>query len=105
MTVEFALDYIPRRMSELGFKNYLLRWRHFVLLPQSSKKLDASNEFFLLISPRTKLIVKSKAGVFDMSDAGINEMQYEHRGMISMANTDKVIAHVMFIQVIPTHKK
>lgn len=106
MKTEFALDYIPRRMRELGFfNNYLTRWRHFQLDPRGSLLIHADNEFFLLIEPSSFLHVSSKFGIYDMNDSGINEMQYEHRGKINVINVSDAPVMALFIQVIPTHKK
>jgi len=106
MKTEFALDYIPRRMKELGFyNNYLTRWRHFQIDPLGSLLIHADNEFFLLIEPGNFLQVSSKFGVYDINDTSINEMQYEHRGKIYIQNNADVPVMALFIQVIPTHKK
>jgi len=108
MTVEFALDYIPRRMRELGFGNdYLTRWRHLELDPEEVLKIDADNEFFYLISPGlVDITVHSKFGTFNLKDIGITELQYEHRGKIEVTNFSTAErALVLFIQVIPSHKK
>ncbi len=106
MLIQFALDYIPRRMKELGFENnYITRWRHFQMEGTGTLHIDADNEFFLLIDPDVNVEVKSKFGVYDMSDIGINEMQYEHRGKIDIINNNNTVTMVLFIQIIPTHKK
>jgi len=107
MKTEFAIDYIPRRMRELGFNdNYLTRWRHFQIDPNGLLKIDADNEFLMLIEPDESLLVRSKFGVFDLRDTAINEMQYEHRGKIYVRNRNSEISLlVLFIQVIPTHQK
>jgi len=105
MTVEFALDYIPRRMKEMGYgDNYIIRWRHFQLLSGEVLSLPSYNEYFLLINPIPTLEVRSKTGHFNLTDITINEMQYEHRGKIDVKNTVKEDCMVLFIQVIPNHK-
>ena len=87
MTVEFALDFIPRRMKELGYgDNYITRWRHFQLEKNQNLKIESPNEYYMLIKPDTHIAVKSKTGVFDYADEGINEMQYEHKGKIQVKN-------------------
>ena len=106
MLVQFALDYIPRRMKEMGFENnYITRWRHFQLEGGGTVHIDADNEFFLLIDPDTNLNVRSKFGVFDMGDMGVNEMQYEHRGKIDIVNNNNTVTMILFIQIVPNHKK
>lgn len=106
MNTGFAIDYIPRRMRELGFyNNYITRWRHFQIDPGALLHIDADNEFFLLINPNRNISVRSKFGVFDLSDTAINEMQYEHRGKIDIQNNARTPIMVLFIQIIPNHKK
>lgn len=104
MTTNFALEYIPRRMQELGVNNnYLLKFRHFVIQPNDIVIIDAYNEYFLLVQAGNDLKVKSEFGVYDLFDTGINEQQYEHQGKITITNTSKILKHIKFIQVIPRH--
>lgn len=105
MTTNFALDYIPRRMQELGVNNnYLLKFRHLVIQPNDIVIVDAYNEYFLLVQAGNDLRVKSEFGVYDLFDTGINEQQYEHQGKIIITNTSKTLKHIKFIQVIPRHQ-
>lgn len=104
MTVEFALDFIPRRMRELGYgENYITRWRHFQIDSNDILRIDSDNEIYLLISPTSQVAVRSKFGIFDLSDPTINEMQYEHKGKIQVKNKTADSLLVLFIQVIPNH--
>ena len=104
MTVEFAIAFIPNRMEELGYgKNYIIRWRNFQVAASETLSIDASNEYYLLINPANGIVVNSKSGVFDRTDASINEMQYEHKGKIQVKNTNPLSTLVLFIQVIPNH--
>lgn len=104
MTVEFALDYIPRRMKELGYENsYITRWRHFQLEKDQVLKFDDTNEYYMLINPHVQLQVRSKTGVFDFADIGINEFQYEHKGKVTVRNNSEETITALFIQVIPNH--
>ena len=104
MTIEFAIAFIPKRMEELGYgTNYIIRWRHFQVEANEVLLLDANNEYYLLINPTKGIEVSSKSGVFNLSDAAINEMQYEHKGKIQIKNNNTSIQLVLFIQVIPNH--
>lgn len=106
MNIEFALAFIPRRMRELGYgDNYIIRWRHFQLERQQIFKIDADNEYFMLINPNSNFAVRSKAGVFDLLDEAIDEQKYEHRGKIQVKNRAKETQLILFIQVIPNHFK
>ena len=106
MTIDLALEYIPRRMEELGFGNrYTLRFRHLVLQATEELILDAQNQFFILVDQPSGITVDSSSGVFDLSSSSVNEMQYEHQGLINIKNMTEKITHIRFIQVIIKHKK
>ncbi|MBL4898592.1 MAG: hypothetical protein JKX76_02970 [Colwellia sp.] len=105
MTTGFALEYIKRRMLELGFGDrFLLKYRHLQLQAREVRTIDANNQFYLLIEPDDTIAVSSKFGQYNISDRGINEMQYEHRGTIKVSNISEGYAYAKFIQVIPKHK-
>jgi hypothetical protein len=105
MTTNFALEYIPRRMQELGIpNNYLLKFRHFVIQPNDKVVVDAYNQYFLLVQAGNDLIVSSEFGVYDLYDSGINEQQYEHQGKIIITNNSKILKHIKFIQIIPRNQ-
>ena len=105
MTINLALEYIPRRMEELGFGNdYYLRFRHFVLQAAEQLEVPAFNQFFILVEEAQDVSVISEFGVFDLSLKNANEMLYEHQGQISIQNNATGIKHIRFVQVIPKHK-
>ncbi len=104
MTVAFALDFIPRRMRELGYENnYITRWRQLQLDGNQTLIIEAHNQYYYLIKPNLDFIVQSKFGVNDLTDTSINEMQYEHRGKITIKNKSNNPQLIQFIQVIPQH--
>ena len=106
MTINLALEYIPRRMKELGYQSdYFIRFRHLVLQPNEEKTIDAFNQFFYLIEEAENVRVESETGVFDLSESSTNEMQYEHQSKIFITNYLSGKNHLRFIQVIPKHKQ
>lgn len=106
MNVEFALEYTKRRMKELGYGDeYIIRWRFLQLAKHETIKLEANNEYYLLINPIAGIKVTSKAGVYDETDTSLNEMQYEHRGKIQITSLLETNTFIQFIQVIPNHLK
>lgn len=106
MNINFALEYIPRRMEELGHgDNYALRLRHLVLKPNERLEIDAYNQLYVLIEEAEDVHIESLTGIFDLSIKNANEMQYEHQGSISIRNLSEINRHVRFIQVIPKHNK
>ena len=105
MTINLALEYIPRRMQELGYKgNYYIRFRHLVLQANEEQTIDAYNQFYYLIEEAQNVRVESETGIFDLSESTTNEMQYEHQSKIQIKNYASGINHLRFIQVIPKHK-
>ena len=106
MTINLALEYIPKRMEELGHgKNYTLRFRHLVLQGNESQSIDASNQFYYLVEEAEQVRVESETGVFDLSEKATNEMQYEHQGKMQISNYLSNINHLRFIHVIPKNKE
>lgn len=101
-----AIEIAQSKMKELGVgENYIIRYRHIRLDPQEKKGLKGENHLYILIKPDDLVKVKSKTGIYDMSDAGINEMQHLHSGLIEIENGSKGRIDVKFLQVIPLQKK
>lgn len=106
MTIGFALDYIEKRMQALGYgANYLLKFRHLVLQPSETRKVDAFNEYYLLIEENAEITIVSDFGFYDTSTAITNELQYEHFGKINVKNKSETMTSAKFIQVIPLNKE
>ena len=104
MTSDLALDYISRRMTEMGFgKNYLLRFRHVLLKVGELREIVAYNQIFLLIEPMPSIRIESDVGLFDVNEDQANEMQYEHRGRIRISNLSLSPTNARFIQAIPVN--
>lgn len=104
MTETFALDYIPRRMKQLGYGNeYETEFQHFVLQPNEHLDIKAYNEFYILVKEVDNVNIKSDFGMFDLSFDKINKQQYVHQGFISIHNYSSSVNHVRFIQVIPMY--
>ena len=102
MTSHLALEYIPKRMCELGHgSHYVLRLRHFVLKPLETREINVNNQLMILVEPLCDVRIESPAGIFDLSEDLVNEMQYEHRVDLKIINHSIFINHVRFIQVIP----
>lgn len=101
MTINLALEYIPRRMEELGYgNNYYIRFRHLVLKDGEKQNVDAFNQLYILVEETKDVIVSSDLGLFDLSSQNANEMQYEHQGQITISSQSSETRHIRFIQVI-----
>lgn len=106
MNIAFALDYIPRRMKELGYgENYLTRYRHVRVEDKSSITINAYNQLLLFISPEgLNINIKSSRGIYNLSDYTINEQQHEHSGAVAISNNTGQDQYMVFVQVIPKNK-
>lgn len=102
MTSQLAIEYIPKRMCELGYgSHYMIRLRHLVLKPGETRAMYVHNELMILVEPFCNVRLESAAGIFDLSEDLVNELQYEHSGDFKIINQSFFINHVRFIQVIP----
>lgn len=102
MTIALAIEYIPRRMQDIGVgTNYYLRFRHFVLRAGETIELNADNQFYILVDEASELTIQSDFGFYDLADPTVNEQIYEHQGTITIYNYAPNATHVKFIQVIP----
>lgn len=101
MTTALAQEYIRGRMAELGHGDkYYIRLRHYVLRPKETITIQADNHIYLLIQPPVMVRIESSFGVHDLTVDNINELQYEHLGLINVTNYASQLQHVQFIQVI-----
>jgi hypothetical protein len=106
MNIAFALDYIPRRMQELGHADhYVTRYRHVRVEDKTTVTIKAHNQLLLFISPEANnLRIKSSRGFFNLTDYTINEQQHEHSGVVEIHNDTGQNLYALFIQVIPKNK-
>ena len=104
MNLAFALDYIPRRMEEMGFgDNYITRYRHFLVENKTDMIINAHNQYWYFIEP-DGLTIESERGIYNMDDTAINMQQHEHSGKIKISNqVSGRDMWMLFIQVIPQH--
>ncbi len=103
MTGELALEYIRRRMAEMGHKDYLLRFRHLLLRVNETREIIGYNQIFMLVEPAQDIRIESDVGLFDVNEDHANEMQYEHRGRIRTTNLSLSPTNVRFLQAIPNN--
>lgn len=101
MTTALALEYIPRRMQELGIGSaYYLRFRHLVLPAGSTTELAAYNQFYILLDEAPGIQIESDMGYYDLAENLTNEQSYEHQGQIRIRNYAATQNAVRFIQII-----
>lgn len=97
-----AMKIAEHKMKELGVgENYILRYRHLRLDPNEVREIKGENHLYIMTYPFFNITVSSKAGVYDLEDDGINELQHVHRGIIKLENKSSGRLDVKFIQVIP----
>lgn len=105
MNVAVAMEYIPRRMKELGYgSDYYIRFRHLVLEADEKREMNANNQFYILIEEPNEIKITSDFGFFDLDEKNTNEQDYEHQGRIVIYNYSSSPNSIRFIQVIPKHR-
>lgn len=105
MTVNLALEYIPRRMRELGYgDNYLIRFQVLNVIDGEQMILNAqAGEFYLLVEDKEEISIESETGYYELGKDTCNIQHYEHTGEIIITNNSSEIKSVRMIQVIPKH--
>lgn len=104
MTIALAIEYIPRRMNDIGIgTNYYTQFKHFIVQPLETLEIDADNQFFIQVDEVDGIRIESDFGIYDLSDTNTNELKYEHQGKITLYNYSASIKHIRFIQIIPKH--
>lgn len=102
MNIALALEYIPRRMNDLGVgTNYFLRFKHLVLQPLEVREIAAGSQLFIMVDGNSNVRVVSDFALYDLADTSTNEQDYEHQGTILITNQADRVTHLRFIQVIP----
>jgi hypothetical protein len=102
MTFDFALEYIPGRMNELGYENgYHLRLKYINLAPNEIRVLEAYNQLILVVIVGNNMKVESDMGVIDYSDNNLRNYEFEHTGLVTITNKGEAYSTLQFIQVIP----
>ena len=90
----------------MGFGDrYLTRYRHVLAVDKTELMFKADNQLLLFITPDFGVKIESEKGVFDLADNAVNEQQYEHTGEVKVSNSSGRDSYLIFIQVIPQHKK
>lgn len=100
MTEEFILEYIPIRIKELGYSNYHIRPRDFMIKGNSMKTLTAYNELYFIVGEPQGLLIESDYGVYDSTGSFIEENACMHRGEINITNQDTDPKRIKMIQII-----
>lgn len=101
MTEALAIEIAKSKIRELDVKEFVLRYRHIRLDGDQRRTLSADNEFYIIVARMPLLIVTSKAGVYDLQDESLRELQHVHTGKITLINTVAQSMEVKFLQVIP----
>lgn len=107
MNTELALACIRSMMRDEGLSetDYSLRSVHLVLPPDGHLDIEAYNELYYLEHEPEDVNIRSDFGLYDLGFDKVNELQYEHRGFISIHNYSAMIRHIRFIRVFLKNKQ
>ena len=99
-----AIEIAKSKMRELNVEDYVFRFRHLRLDSLEVREISAENELFIMLERMPFFIIKSKAGIFDLRDTALREIQHVHTGKITITNTIAQSMIMMFLHVIPQQK-
>lgn len=101
MTEQFIIDYIPKRIVQLGFDKYHVRYRDLLLQSGDEVIIPAYNELFFVVDDPPNITVESDYGLYDsFNDPPLESNDHEHRGEIVITNPSPAASRIKFIQVI-----
>ncbi|PZR24518.1 MAG: hypothetical protein DI538_28155 [Azospira oryzae] len=100
MTEQLIVQFIPERVSQLGFMDYHLRYRDIMIDKESSMNITAYNELYFIVDDPPDLVVESDYGIYDSTDSPVEENIHQHRGEILIQNKESKSRRIKFIQVI-----
>ena len=100
-----AIEIAKSKMRELNVEDYILRYRNLRLESQERRTISAENEFYIVIQRNPVIEIKSKAGIYDLQDVALREIQHVHTGKIEIVNKVAQTFTVALLQVIPKQKK
>lgn len=98
MTEEFILSYAKDRVGQLGYEKFYLRYRDFMILPNSS--LSVEGDLWFVVDDPAGVLIESDYGFYDTTGVYINENSHEHKGEIVITNPDSESKKLKLIQVI-----
>lgn len=106
MTEGLASEIAEEKMRQIGLKrkHYMLRYRHLRFAEQGKQVLKGENQFFIVINVPKGVKVQSKAGLFDLQDSGLSELQHVHRGLTWVTCENTSTTDVILLQIIPKIK-
>jgi hypothetical protein len=100
MTESFILDYIPKRMKQLGYQSWHIAYKDMAIKAESQIEIPAYNELWFLVGHPEDILIDSDYGVYDgTSNVGHNN-EHEHRGLIIIKNIKQTAQRIKFIQTI-----
>ena len=100
MSEQFILEYAPKRVRQLGFERYHLRYRDLLIEANATINLAAYNELFFIVDDPPGLMMESDYGIYDATDTPLVESVHQHRGEISISNPGSGSRRIKLIQII-----
>lgn len=100
MSEAFALEYMERKLKQLGYKNYHLRYRDIALKQDSIEQIEAYNDLYCVLGEPQGVYIESSYGMYDATGAYNRDNIHLHRGEIRINNTNLEMIRIKFLQAI-----
>lgn len=105
MREEFILAFIPRRICQLGYQDYHIRYREVKVGCGDTVKVPGYRDLYFLIGSPLGVRIESDYGRYDSTGEKEYENTYQHKGQIKITNTTQAQQSYQFIQVVLLKKK
>lgn len=100
MSEQMILELIPRRMKQLEYRTWDVRYRDLMLKAGTNLHLDAFNQLWFIIDDPQGLKVESDYGLYDTASGDfVFENSHMHKGQLVITNPETVARKIKFIQV------
>jgi hypothetical protein len=100
MTEEFILQYIPKRIQQLGYRNYHIRYRDMNIKMESEIRIPAYTDLWFIVDDPLGFVIESDYGIYDTSGEFLFDNTHQHKGEILVKNVQLENKRIKFIQVI-----
>jgi hypothetical protein len=100
MTEQFIMQYVPKRLQQLGYSNYHLRYHDLVVGAESKTEIPAWNDLYFIVDDPRGFVIESDYGLYDSTDNLLTDNVHQHRGAITVWNPTDESRRIKFIQVI-----
>jgi hypothetical protein len=96
MQPELIIPFLEHRIKEQGHSKYVLEYEQLTVKGNSSFTIQAHNAIYMLVDTPKYIRISSDYGQYNHGSKNV----HEHRGSITLENTDTSETWVSFVKMI-----